>query len=254
MLAWLRALVVVALSVSAISGCVIEEQGGGPKVGSAEQRLRSQLDLGRGYLQSGDLQKARTALEKALQIDSGAWEAYDLTATMHIVEGEDALAEKAWRSAIRYGGGARARRNLASFLMKHQRAPEACKELSAATEDLAYEHRAQVFQDLGACQIALGKKKEALAAFRRATELNDNQPDAWLGLADLALEIGDTVVAGAAYQKYRTMAKPTPRSLLLGVRLADATKDLNAEASYALMLRNLFPESAEYRRYQEMRQ
>ena len=247
------AVALIVLWLSSMSGCVTEVQGDGPRVGTAEQRVRAQLDLGRGYLRSGDMKRARVALDKALQIDNGAWEAHDLTATLHAAEGENALAEKDWRNAIRYGGGARARRNFAAYLTRQKRSEEACRELNAATEDLAYEYRAQVFQDLGACEMSRGQKPAALAAFRRATELNDNQPDAWLGVADLALEINDIVAANAAYQKYRKMAQQTPRSLLLGVRIGRASKDLDAEASYALMLRNLFPESAEYRRYQEMR-
>lgn len=221
-------------------------------MGSASQRLHSQLDLGRGYLRAGDKGKARSALEKALQIDSTSWEAYDLMGALHSVEGENALAEKAWRNAVRYGGGARARRNLAAYLSHSNRVEEACKELQAATEDLAYEYRAQVFADLGTCDRSRGLTKQALASYRRATELNDNQSDAWFGIADMSLDAGDILVAAAAYQKFRRIGQQDARSLLLGVRLGRAEKDVNAEASAALMLRNLFPDSAEYRRYKEM--
>ena len=244
---------VFIIAVLGLGGCVTVVDGEGPRVGSAGQRLRSQLDLGRGYLRAGEMTKARAALDRALKIDSGSWEAHDLTATLHRVEGENALAERDWRNAIRYGGGARARRNFADYLMHHDRAEEACRELQAATDDIAYEHRSQVFQDLGTCELSRGQKQAALVAFRRATELNDTQPDAWLGVAELALDVDDAAAANAAYQKYRKMAQQTPRSLLLGVRIGRALKDVNAEASYALLLRNLYPESAEYRRYQEMR-
>ena len=249
----LASLALVCCTLSLLAGCITEESGKGPRVGTSEQRLRAQLDLGRGYLQSGDSKGAHIALEKALQIDSSSWEAYDLNATLHVVEGDNALAEKDWLSAIHYGGGARARRNYADFLMHHGRADEACKQLSEGTDDVGYEHRAQVFQDLGTCELSRGRKTEALAAFRRATELRTNQPDAWLGLAELALEVNDVQEANASYQKYRKSAQPTPRSLLLGVRIGRAMRDLDAEASYALMLRNMYPESAEYRRYTEMR-
>ena len=98
----------------------------------------------------------------------------------------------------------------------------------------------------------IGLTKQALASYRRATELNDNQSDAWFGIADMSLDAGDILVAAAAYQKFRRIGQQDARSLLLGVRLGRAEKDVNAEASAALMLRNLFPDSAEYRRYKEM--
>jgi type IV pilus assembly protein PilF len=46
--------------------------------------------------------------------------------------------------------------------------------------------------------------------------------------------------------------QPTPRSLLLGIRIARATGDRDNEASYALQLKGLYPESDEYRTYQAM--
>ena len=47
------------------------------------------------------------------------------------------------------------------------------------------------------------------------------------------------------------MARPTSRSLWLGVRLSRVLGDQDQLSSYALALKNLFPESPEYRLYQE---
>ena len=38
--------------------------------------------------------------------------------------------------------------------------------------------------------------------------------------------------------------------LLLGIQLAKVNGDSNAEASYSMALRNLYPQSAEYQSYQ----
>jgi type IV pilus assembly protein PilF len=46
--------------------------------------------------------------------------------------------------------------------------------------------------------------------------------------------------------------RPTPRSLLIGIRIARATGERDTEASYALQLKGLYPESDEYRTYQAM--
>ena len=50
----------------------------------------------------------------------------------------------------------------------------------------------------------------------------------------------------------KASARPSSRSLLLGIRIARATGDRDAEASYALQLKGFFPDSEEYRSYQAM--
>ena len=43
----------------------------------------------------------------------------------------------------------------------------------------------------------------------------------------------------------------SPRGLLLGLQIADATGDQDVLSSYELALRNLYPESPEYRDWME---
>mgnify|MGYP003670825222 CR=1 FL=1 len=52
------------------------------------------------------------------------------------------------------------------------------------------------------------------------------------------------------YDTYRTVVrKQSAAGLLLGIQLAKAEGDRDSEASYALALRNLYPNSAEYQAY-----
>jgi len=45
------------------------------------------------------------------------------------------------------------------------------------------------------------------------------------------------------------VARPDAELLLLGIELARELNDANAEASYALALKNLYPDSREYQGY-----
>lgn len=243
----------LALLWLGLAGCITETEGGGPQVGDSGQRLRAQLSLAKGYLQAKDYNRARGALERALAIDRGAWEAHDLLASVHMMNGEPAAAEQSWRTAVRNGGGARARRNYASYLLSARRYDDACEQLAAAAAEQGYEFRWQVFADLGRCESARGRSAEALAAYERAIELNATNPDAVLAFAELLYAQGEYPGAQVAYQRYRSSGRPTSRSLWLGIRLARAQQDADAEASFSLMLRNEFPNSPEYRLYQESR-
>ena len=251
--AGLAARALICLAIIALSGCVTETDGRGPQLGSDRQRLNAQLGLAKGYLQNKDFNRARVAVERALSLDRSAWEAHDLLATIHMMDGEPDLAEQSWRTAVRNGGGARARRNFASYLMTVRRYEEACVQLGGATGELDYPGRAQVFEDLGRCEMLRGNKGAALAAYDRAIELNADQPEAVLALAELLYEQGSYEPALAAYTKFRSLRSQNARSLWLGIRLGRAMNDADAEASHALMLRNQFPDAPEHRLYQESR-
>ena len=235
-----------------LSACVMEnDDGRGPRVAPSAQRVSAQLELAKGYITSHELNRARGALEHALKLQSTSWEAHDLMATVLLQDGEPLLAEKSWQTAIRYGGGARARRNYASFLMSVQRYADACPLLAAAATELEYANRPQVYEDWGTCERLRGNDQAAAQAFNRAIELNAKQPEAQLELAELLFKQKEYTQSLAAYQQYRSQVQPNPRSLWLGVRLARAMNDVDAEASRALLLRNQFPDSAEYRLLQE---
>jgi type IV pilus assembly protein PilF len=70
---------------------------------------------------------------------------------------------------------------------------------------------------------------------------------ALLELAQLRYEAGDYATAASYYDRYNSLVRQqSARGLWLGVRLAKAQGDLNAEGSYALALRNRYPDSPEY--------
>lgn len=236
--------------VVGLAGCQTVEEGG-PRPATSQQRLAAQLDLGRGYLQEGNLAKARIPLQRAVELDSGAWEAHDLLASVYQLEGESELAEKHFRRAIRAGGGARSRNNYGAFLSAVGRVEEACDQFSEAVRDPDYPNRAQTFENLGLCERTRGRDDAAQAALLRAVALGGSRPAAMLELADIHFRAGRNQEARSAYDQFRVGGRQTARSLLLGARIGKAVADADAEASFALMLRNLFPDSDEYRQYRE---
>ena len=66
------------------------------------------------------------------------------------------------------------------------------------------------------------------------------------------LEAGDTNEAARYHGTYRTVSpQQSPRGLLLGLEIADQTGEQDTLGSYELALRNLYPNSAEYRAWME---
>ena len=220
---------------------------------SRSERLRAQLDLADGYIEVGDLARARTAVDRALELDGRSWEAHDLYGRIYQLQGDAELAEEHFRIAVRAAPGeSRVRNDYGVFLYQQSRYADAVEQLRRAAADPDSGNRPVAYENLGLASLAAGDRTEARNAFARAVMLDARRAVSLLELAELAFEDEDYAQSASWYRRYRDVAaRQTPRSLWLGVRLARLARDADAEASYALQLRNLYPYSQEYRRYQE---
>ncbi len=240
------------LLVAVLAGCVTEQTGRRLEPAPASERLQAHLAVARGYLQNGDTQRARAPLERAAAIDPYNWEVLMLSGMLYEADGETALAESFYKRAIRAGGSpARAQNNYGVFLVRQGRLKDAIRAFEKAVADPDYEGRAQAFLNLGLAQRTAGDDETAADSFERAVLLDDSLARAHLELADLAFQHGEYRRAERHLAAYRVHARHTPRSLLLGIRIARAIEDADSEASYALQLKNLYPDSAEFREYRE---
>ena len=71
-------------------------------------------------------------------------------------------------------------------------------------------------------------------------------------MVEINIERGDFTAAHRYYGQFRQWSpRQTPRSLELGIRLARVYDDQDAEASYALVLKSMYPTSKQYLDYRE---
>lgn len=247
-----RALGCLALSLLiGLGGCAAPQQRAGD-VAPREDRLRAYLDLANGYLDLGDLNRAKLPLERALEVDSRSWEANAMLGRVYQREGDLDLAEQYFRRAVRFGPDVpRVRNDYGVFLYQQGRYEEAADQLRQAVGDPNNPQRAVAYENLGLASLEAGARTEARNAFSRAVMLDEKMSTSLLELAELAFADADYSQSAAWYQRFRSLTRQNARSLWLGVRLARLADDADAEASYALQLRNLFPLSKEYRLLQE---
>ena len=117
--------------------------------------------------------------------------------------------------------------------------------------DTLYESRPQAFINLGLCRRRLGDDDGARVAFTRALAMNRTSTISMLELAHIEFDAGNWREAERQMEYYKRFARrQSPRALWLGIRLSRELQDGDAEASYALALRNLYPESQEFQAYQ----
>ena len=242
-----------ALLIASLSGCVTEYSGGSPMSADLEATLNKRVALARQYIGVGDWENAKRNLELAQEIDPENAEVFEAFALVYQSTGEFEMAESQFRAALKADPTlSRARNNFAAFLYSQGRFSEAEREFSTVTEDTLYSGRPMAFLNLGLCRLQLDNPVGAEAAFTRALSMDRRNSVALLEMGFLRLEAGDTDEAKRYHGAYRTVSpQQSPRGLLLGLKIADATGDQDALGSYELALRNLYPDSPEYREWME---
>ena len=241
------------ITVLLLSGCVTEYSGGTQMTSDPDATLDKRVSLARQYIGVGDWDNAKRNLELAQEIDPQNAEVFEAFALVYQSTGEFELAEQQFKAALRAEPSlSRARNNYAAFLYSRGRFTEAESEFSRVTEDTLYSGRPMAFVNLGLCRLQLSDPVGAEAAFSRSLSMDRRNSVALLEMGFLRLEAGDTDEAKRYHGTYRTVSpQQSPRGLLLGLRIADLTGDQDALGSYELALRNLYPDSAEYRAWRE---
>lgn len=220
-----------------------------------DKALAQYTELGLRYIQQGKTVEARRPLKRALEIDGRSPDVHHALAILFQAEQDMVLADEHFIKAMQFGPErTNFRNNYAVFLFGQKRFAEASTQFEKAAEDTLYDKRADVYANLGVCYLELKRESDALEAFERAISINDTQPRALLEAALIHFK-RDNLAASARYHtQFQKLVRfrftpSTPRSLALGIELARVSGDKNREASYMLMLKNMFPGSQEYQRY-----
>lgn len=247
-------LVLTFIMVLVVAGCVAK---GPSSSGDKSQAFEAYSRLGYEYLQTGDVVNAKTSFKRALDINSGYADAYNGLALAFQLEGDPGIAEQYYRKATSLDpSSAMIHNNFGAFLFSEKRYEEACRELSRATEDPFYNRRAQAFENLGRCYQNLQRTDAAKHAFQRSLQVTSNRPVALVELSDLLIAEGNYPEANKYFDRFLTMVENRriehyAKSLWVGIRLARHDGNVSRSATYALILKNLFPESEEYREFEE---
>ncbi|PAU88445.1 type IV pilus biogenesis/stability protein PilW [Pseudomonas sp. WN033] len=234
-----------AVMLLALGGCMTTMDQPRRAVDS-EAALDAYIQLGLGYLQEGETERAKAPLSEALKIDPRSSSANIALALVFQQEGEYDSAEKHFRAALASEpDNPRVLNNFGAFLLERERYDESLQYLQRAAENRLYGERSRVFENLGLAYQRKGNREAAKQHFERSLRLNSRQPMALLELARLEFEDQNYVPAWDHYRRFAQLSGQDASSLWLGIQLARRFEDHSRAASYALQLRRFYPASPE---------
>ncbi len=256
MLSGLLKLVAGVMAALLMSACVTTQTGGFEDKKDPKKAVEYSVGAARNYIQEGNWDAAKRHLKTALDIDPHNTDANAALALVFWRTGEYEQADKHFRAAIDYANAtdsSRTRNNYAAFLYDRKRYADAEAQLEKVAEDLLYEGRPDAFLNLGKVRVKLKKYAAAKDVLERANLMERSNPKVIFELSEVSFQLGDYAKAQNFYDTYRNLNQaPSAASLWLGIRLADRAGDRDALASYALALKNLFPQSEEYVAYKSV--
>ena len=229
------------LSVS-VTGC------GTPSDNSnAKASAKVHTELAGMYYEIGKHGIALDELNIALQADQNYAPAYSVRGLVHMALREDKEAEEAFLQSLRIDKtDSDTHNNYGWFLCQRDRVKEAIPQFMAALKNPLYQTPSRAYLNAGLCSKNAGNIKDAEEFLQKALQIQPDLGQAWMALAELSFDKADYFAAKKYITSYsENSGSLTPEQLWLAVRIARKNGDRNAESSYGMQLRKLFPEARE---------
>jgi type IV pilus assembly protein PilF len=206
-------------------------------------RAQAHTDLASVYLQQGKFEIALQEFTTASKIDPDFPFAYNGLGLVNAALGKDDVADANFRKSIQLEPlNSESRNNYGSFLCARKRYDESITEFLAAVKNPLYATPAIAYTNAGICSM---RKKDAVNAeiyLKKALQIAPLSQTAAYELARIQFQRNDALAAKKTLQNVM-LNQPSPELLWLSIQIERKLGARDAEASYALELRQRYPDS-----------
>lgn len=246
----IKSLLAAIAPVVLVAACAGNPQS--PAVTKSLTAAKANTQLGIEYLRSGDLERSRHRLERAISMAPNYAPAHDAIAILYEQVGDHAAAEKHYRKSLRLDkGNAATRNNYGQFLCKQGRYDEAESAFMKAADNAYYRTPWVPLTNAGICLLGVPDNARAETYLRQALARQPTYAPALLNMGKISFAAGDFLSARGYVERYQQVVEHTPDSLWLAIQTEYALKDHQAWGNYALQLKQNFPDSEQYLLLQE---
>ncbi len=224
-----------------------------PTADRPDTLAETNVKLGIGYMQQGKPDVALGKLQRALELDPGLASGHNAIAILYEQLGKLDLAGEHYQHAVELKPqDSAARNNYGAFLCgKRNQLDKAEQQFLEALKNPLYDTPEFAYENAGLCAKRKPDMAKAEQYFRKALELSPRMPGSLYQMSLINFEAQRYLPARAYFQRYAEIARHTPQSLWLGIRIERELGDKNAVSSYSLYLKSNFPDSEEARLLRE---
>lgn len=210
-------------------------------------RARAHTDLGAAYLQQGKYEIALSEFAEATQIDRNYALAYNGLGLVYAALSEDTKADTNFKKSVELQpNSSESHNNYGSFLCSRKRYDESIGHFLAAVKNPLYGTPNLAYANAGICSARKNDLKNAEVYLNKALQIEPLTHSAATQLAEIQFNRGDASSAQKTLQN-ALISNPNPETLWLGIKIARALGDKDNISSYALQLRQQYPNSEQTR-------
>lgn len=204
------------------------------------------LNLGIAYLKEGKYEEALTKLKKAREADPAHPSIYNVLGLLYQQIKDYDKAEKHFQKALSFDDrNSSTLNNYGNFLCQQDRIEKALETFTKAANNPLYQTPELAVTNAGLCLYNSNRKQEAKIKLQEALKINPNIPQALIKMCEFSVDDFNYLSARAYLQRFQQVSRHSARSLWLGIQIERELGDKDAVSSYALLLKNSFPDSDE---------
>lgn len=210
---------------------------------------QTQVQLGLGYMQKGQLDLAKPKLERALEIDPKLAGAHNAMAMYYERTSQNDLANRYYKAATKLDPeDGFALNNYGVFLCKNGRFSDAEKYLLKAAKLPEYPTPEYAYENLGLCALGVQNLEKAEEYLRKAIAIDENLPVSLIQMSSINFQQQQFLPARAYIQRFEAVAEHSADSLWLAFQIEEKLGATDRMTLYAEQLRDKFPESEQVRK------
>jgi len=210
------------------------------------------MNLGVEYMQQGAYENALIKLERSLLANSDYAPTYNVLGLLYQRLEDPIESERNYKKSLSLDAtNSSAHNNYGLLLCSNGRFDEAEVQFLNAANNPLYDSPEIALTNAGSC-LFLNKPEIGESYFKKALKSNPRFSHALIKMANISYNKNEYKLAYQYFKRYQENAKHTAKSLWIGIRIFKELDLRDDMSSYALLLRNQYPNTPEAKKLNEL--